>query len=320
MLCDTRKQCFRYVESRSLKNFASLGLMQIANYIIPIIIILYVSRLLGVDFFGKASSAQNMMVYLTVLINYGFESSATQAIALNRDNKNVLSNFYAKKHFGLKKLKERNKTYGRNMLSSGLPIFLNLLFCTIYAILGLTFVGIYRPDYEVGIYSGAFKLIMAVIAVVSVLLTLTLFPSVSRNFNEWIEKGWLYFKKCLLFGGLGSTFISISVYLFSPTVVPLFLRSRFAASIEVVTRKAILPFLVTLASMITIRGIYGLRLQKKAPIIGFSACMIGLVCNYMLVPAYGAEGAVWAWCILCLAGIMIGSFFLFYGRKTLITL
>lgn len=64
------------------KNIASLSLLQVANYLIPILVIPIITRVLGVELFGKVSYAQNIVTYLTLLVNYGFEFSATRQIAL----------------------------------------------------------------------------------------------------------------------------------------------------------------------------------------------------------------------------------------------
>ena len=69
-----------------LTNIASLGLLQMANYVIPILVIPFVVRALGAEGFGKASYAQNIITYLTVLVNFGFDYSATRDIAINKDN------------------------------------------------------------------------------------------------------------------------------------------------------------------------------------------------------------------------------------------
>ena len=51
----------KVMKSVVVKNMFSLGLVQLANYVIPILIIPFVTRALGVDAFGKASYAQNIV-------------------------------------------------------------------------------------------------------------------------------------------------------------------------------------------------------------------------------------------------------------------
>ena len=54
--------------STILSNMASLGILQIANYIIPILVIPFIVRGLGVDKFGVVSYAQNIISYFNYTI------------------------------------------------------------------------------------------------------------------------------------------------------------------------------------------------------------------------------------------------------------
>ncbi|MBQ4019044.1 MAG: oligosaccharide flippase family protein, partial [Paludibacteraceae bacterium] len=65
----------------------SLGVLQVANYLIPFLVLPIISRILGASLFGSVSYAQNIVTYLTLLINYGFEYSATRQISIARDDK-----------------------------------------------------------------------------------------------------------------------------------------------------------------------------------------------------------------------------------------
>jgi O-antigen/teichoic acid export membrane protein len=69
-----------------VKNVFSLGLVQVANYVFPFITVPIVSRIIGPDKFGVISFASSFVTYFTLLINFGFDLSATRAIAANRDN------------------------------------------------------------------------------------------------------------------------------------------------------------------------------------------------------------------------------------------
>lgn len=69
------------------KNMISVGVLQVANYLIPFLVLPIISRILGASLFGSVSYAQNIVTYLTLLVNYGFEYSATRQISLARDDK-----------------------------------------------------------------------------------------------------------------------------------------------------------------------------------------------------------------------------------------
>ena len=65
----------------------ALGVLQIANYLIPLLVLPVVSRVLGATLFGSVGYAQNIISYLTLLVNFGFEYSATRQVALAGEDK-----------------------------------------------------------------------------------------------------------------------------------------------------------------------------------------------------------------------------------------
>ena len=67
-----------------LKNMTWLSILQFANYLIPLLIIPYIVRILGAEIFGKITYAQNIISYFTLLVNFGFDYSATREIAINK--------------------------------------------------------------------------------------------------------------------------------------------------------------------------------------------------------------------------------------------
>lgn len=78
-----------------LENFLSLGALQIISYVIPLFSLPYLSRVLGVEKFGLVFFAFAFMQYFIMLTDYGFGLSATREIAVNRHNKNNLSNIFS---------------------------------------------------------------------------------------------------------------------------------------------------------------------------------------------------------------------------------
>lgn len=71
-----------------LKNIASLGLVQIANYVFPLISIPIISRIIGPDKFGVINYTFAFISYFNLLIGFGFDLSATRRIA--KDPKNIV--------------------------------------------------------------------------------------------------------------------------------------------------------------------------------------------------------------------------------------
>lgn len=84
------KQIRAMTSGTIFKNMVSLGVVQFANYLIPLVIIPFVTRALGVDMFGRVCYAQNIVSYLAILINFGFDYSATQDIAIHKGDKQAV--------------------------------------------------------------------------------------------------------------------------------------------------------------------------------------------------------------------------------------
>lgn len=72
-------------------NIAALGVMQIANYLIPMATLPYLTRVLGVESYGKMVFIQAVMAYLVLLVEFGFSWSTTREIAANRGNQKLIS-------------------------------------------------------------------------------------------------------------------------------------------------------------------------------------------------------------------------------------
>jgi len=64
----------------------SLALIQGTNFILPLLVIPYLIRTVGIEKFGVISLAQVVALYFVIFSEYGFNLSATKEISDNRDN------------------------------------------------------------------------------------------------------------------------------------------------------------------------------------------------------------------------------------------
>lgn len=66
---------------RLVRNFFSLSLVQFANNFLPLLTVPIIARIIGPDKFGAINFAAAIVTYFSLLINYGFDLTATRAIA-----------------------------------------------------------------------------------------------------------------------------------------------------------------------------------------------------------------------------------------------
>ena len=77
--------------SKLIENFISLNILQIINYIIPLITFPYISRVLGANKFGLVYFALSLAQYFIVLTDFGFNASGVIEISKNREDNTKLS-------------------------------------------------------------------------------------------------------------------------------------------------------------------------------------------------------------------------------------
>ena len=76
------------------KNYVALLFIQGANFILPLIIFPYLVRTLGSEKYGLVMIAQSVALFLTIIVDFGFNISATREVANLKNDKEKLSQFY----------------------------------------------------------------------------------------------------------------------------------------------------------------------------------------------------------------------------------
>lgn len=403
-----------------ISNFFSLGLLQGVNCLIPVLVIPFIVRALGVEVFGKVSFAQSVVQYFTILVTYGFDYSATKEIAIHREERNrtasifwgvisakftlfilacfaffllsigygriredyllygslfavnigyvlfptwffqgienmrvvALINFIIKligtglpvflvaapedyliyaampsiayalmgviafiyairKYDIVKPSSDKIRIERNNQMKKGFPVFLNTLFAALYTVANLTILGLLTDDYEVGIYSGAYKIIGAIMMVTSMPLHMSIFPSVTRRMEHSATEGWRYFKRVMFYVFLFAVAVSLFVYFTSPLMVIVLLGEKFIDSIFLLRLLSVIPALVILASMFTVQGLYGLGFEKYAPWVGLSVGIFCIMLNFAWIPMMGCKGAALAWILAEVLEIAISATIVF---------
>lgn len=77
-----------------IKNYSALMILQIANFIIPLITLPYLLKIIGPEGYGTVIFALSFISYFLLVIEYGFDYSGTREMAL-ADNKNEINKIYS---------------------------------------------------------------------------------------------------------------------------------------------------------------------------------------------------------------------------------
>jgi PST family polysaccharide transporter len=74
-----------------MKNFFSMTFLKGLEYIVPLILVPYLVRTLGLERYGVVQSAVSFMYIFYMLTNFGFNYSAARQISIHRDNPEMAS-------------------------------------------------------------------------------------------------------------------------------------------------------------------------------------------------------------------------------------
>lgn len=74
------------IKSRFWKNVGWMYGLKAVNYIFPLLLIPYLIRTIGMEKYGLLTAVQAFMGYLSIVVSYGFELTATRNIAIHSDD------------------------------------------------------------------------------------------------------------------------------------------------------------------------------------------------------------------------------------------
>ena len=91
----TFKKINSNAELKTVKNnFLSLSILQLLNMFLPLLVLPFLVRKLGLENFGLLVFSQAFIAYFALILDYGFNISATREISIHKDDSSYISKVF----------------------------------------------------------------------------------------------------------------------------------------------------------------------------------------------------------------------------------
>ena len=74
-----------------LANFSYLSILQVFTILFPLLTYPYLLRVIGLELYGVIVFAQSIIIYISLVINFGFNMSSAKEVAIHKEDKDKLS-------------------------------------------------------------------------------------------------------------------------------------------------------------------------------------------------------------------------------------
>jgi len=87
------KRIYSFVENNKviIENFSFLSILQVSNLLIFFLLIPFLIKVLGKEYYGIVVFAQTISIYFSIVINFGFNATGTRDVAINRHDPEEIS-------------------------------------------------------------------------------------------------------------------------------------------------------------------------------------------------------------------------------------
>lgn len=68
-----------------LANFSYLSILQVFTILFPLLTYPYLLRVIGLELYGVIVFAQSIIIYISLVINFGFNMSSAKEVAIHKE-------------------------------------------------------------------------------------------------------------------------------------------------------------------------------------------------------------------------------------------
>ncbi|NJL61629.1 MAG: oligosaccharide flippase family protein [Methylacidiphilales bacterium] len=163
---------------------------------------------------------------------------------------------------------------------------------SLYTTANTLILGMIVPASEVAFYGAAERISKTGVSFL-LPITQTMFPRISNLLANDLKKAARFARLSLLFMGIGSSILALTLAMLAPIIVHILLGEKFEAVIPLLRVMLILTPLLALSNVLGVQWMLPLGLDRHFNIINISAGLINLILALFLSHRFGSMGMVW---------------------------
>lgn len=205
---------------------------------------------------------------------------------------NIFLFFYSKSKFGLKyKFISLNKIL--RLILNEKMIFFSTVVISLYTSTNTVVLGFFARNDEVGYYTTSHNFLNIVNSVLSIPISIALYPYIGKAFGNSKEEGLQKIRIITPIIFYLTFFTSLAVLIFAPIVIKLFYGHKFDLAIPALRIISFLPLIVSMSNIFGIQVMLNLNLDKLFFKTTFIASILGILLNVFMSKYFGYIGTAW---------------------------
>jgi PST family polysaccharide transporter len=182
-------------------------------------------------------------------------------------------------------------------LKKSWQIFATTVVINLYTTTNIVLLGFLSTDYDVGIFTAAYKIVAVFISIITIPIGQSIYPNIAHSFSKSSEEGVKKIIKALKFLIPLTLFSSFLLLIFSNFFISVLFGTKFGEANKVIKILSFLPFIIGLSNLFGIQGLLNLKKDKYVYLITSLGALIGLLLNLCLIPLLRFNGAAISWLI-----------------------
>mgnify|MGYP002602380963 CR=1 FL=1 len=182
-----------------------------------------------------------------------------------------------------------NKKMIKILFIKGWDIFISTIATNLYTASNVVFLGIFTNNTVVGYFSGAQKIILNMVQLISPIMQ-AIYPYVSQLSKVSTEKTLKFLKKIIIIVGGSCLIISLLIFIFADIIVMILLGPGYEQSIILLKILSFLPFVIALSNIFGIQTMLVFGLQRQFSKILVSASIFNTIVVLLMIYFYQDVG------------------------------